>query len=174
MAKYIKGTIGYIPVVDQINRKFTPRKNVCTTTIKGVGIPVELQPAKYMGGGTRLSQRGTYGACSKNYMFFRENPRASAPTVKELTHRTDFSKVIAGRKYINEDLQQVDRVAYMWVGGAIGDKTYEGAKNNKNIHINGVSAEGYTKQGWIFAVQMAGLKNDPAYDVKKFPTDYDA
>ena len=107
-------------------------------------------------------------------MFFRENPRKSAPSVKELGHRTDFSKVVAGRKHIDEDLQQYDRVAYMWIGGTIGDKTYEGAYNNKNLRVNGVSAEGYTKQGWIFAVQMAGLKNDPQYNVNQFPTDYDA
>lgn len=174
MAKYIKGTIGYIPVVDQINRKFTPRKNVCTTTTKGVGIPVELQPAKYMGGGTRQAPRGDYGWCSKNYMFFRENPRSTAPSVNEMNHRIDFSKVIAGRKFINDDLQQVDRVQYMWKGGTYGDKTYEGAYYNKNLRINGVSGEGYTKPGWIFAVQMAGLKNDPQYNVNKFPTDYDA
>lgn len=174
MAKYIKGTISYIPVVDQINRKFTPRKNTCTLGVQGV-FPVDPQPAKYMGGGTRISGRGGgMGTVSKNYMFFRENPRTSAPSTTELQNRLLFTQVRAGAQHILEDMSQIDRVQAMWIGGTAGGTTFVGAKNDPNVRINGVSGYGYTFRGWIFAVQHAGKKEDSAYNVNTFPSAYDA
>ena len=175
MAKYIKGSISYIPVVDQINRKFTPRKNTCSLGVLGLDAPIKIQPAKYMGGGTRVTGRGGgIGTVSKNFMFFRENPRITGPSSDELSNRLLFTQARAGAQHIIEDFSQLDRVQTMWVGGTFGGTTYVGAKNDPNVQINGVRGYGYTFKGWIFAVQHAGKKEDSSYDVNTFPSAYDA
>lgn len=89
MAIYAKGSIAFKPVVDQINRKFTPRKNVCANRQGG---PVELVAASYMGAGTRTVGREGIGAVSKNFFFYRENPRTSAVTAVEVAMRQSFTQ----------------------------------------------------------------------------------
>lgn len=174
MAQFIKGSIAYQPVVEQINRKFALKKTKCSAPLPSDKLPVKIIPNSFMGGATRNSSRGFYGACKKNYMFMRENARTTPPSVKEMDLRNNFAQVVAGRQHILEDLTQVTLVQALWIGGKVGNVTYEGAYNNPSLLINGVSAKGYTYRGWIFAVQYAGLKADEEYDVNHFPTAYDA
>lgn len=163
MAKYIKGNISYLPVVEQINRKFTTKKNTCSTGAVGQAL-VQIQPAKFMGGATRKSTRAGMGGVSKNYMFFRENPRSTPVLAEEINRRQIFTAVRKGVINIMEDLSQISRVQNL----------FKTAKDDKTKRINGVSAMGYTYKGWIFAVQYAGRKNNPSYDVDTFPQGFDA
>lgn len=172
MAKYIKGTISYIPVVDQINRKFTTVSNKSKAPT-GVHLPVKEEPAIYMGGATRQSLRGGgMGPVSKNYMFFRENARTSIPSASELLNRQLFAQVVKAYPTLMENMQAVDIIYAMWNGTT----PFEGksAKADKNLRVNGVSAEGYTLKGWVLAVQHAGKKNDPQYNLTTWPQSYDA
>lgn len=89
MAIYAKGSIAFKPVVDQINRKFTPRKNVCALRNGG---PVKLIAASYMGAGTRTVGREGIGAVSKNYFFYRENPRSTGVGINEAAARDKFKQ----------------------------------------------------------------------------------
>lgn len=171
MAQYIKGTIAYMVGIDQINRKFALKKNKCS---KKWGGPVEYIPMRFIGGATRSTSRGVIGACRKNYMFMRENARLTPPNVHEIDLRNMFSTIRAAVIHLREDLTQVTRIQAMWAGGTVAGTTYKGAKNDASIKINGVSAEGYTHYGWLFAVQYAGLKADPSYNVNTFPSAYDA
>lgn len=171
MAQYIKGSIAYMTGIDQINRKFALKKNKCSAKWGG---PVRYVPMRFIGGATRNTIRGVIGACRKNYMFMRMNARVTPPSVHEIDLRNKFSTIRAAIIHLMEDLTQVTRIQAMWLGGTIAGKYYEGARNNANIKINGVSAEGYTYYGWLFAVQYAGLKASSEYNVNQFPTDYDA
>ena len=161
MAKYIKGNISYLPVVEQINRKFTTKKNTCSNVSYG---PTKAQPAKFMGGATLTRTRAGMGAVSKNYMFFRENPRTSPLQAEEINRRQIFAAVRKAIETILEDLSQISRVQTLFLE----------AKDDSTKRINGVSAMGYTIKGWMFAVQYAGRKNNPSYDVDTFPQGFDS
>lgn len=166
MATYQKGTIGYMPVVDQINRKFTLRKNKCTKVSPvgtSAGLDVKLEPTKYMGGMTTTKYRAGIGDVRRNALFVRENARSTEPTQAELTQRMNFSEVSGGVKSILKDLNQITQVQQKWMT----------AKEDRTKLLNGVSAFGYTFRGWIFAVQMAGVKDDPSYAVGTFPANWD-
>lgn len=101
MATYAKGSIAFKPVVDQINRKFTPRKNVCANRQGG---PVELIAASYMGAGTRTVGREGIGMVSKNYFFYRENPRSTSVGANEIAARDKFKQGIQWANAAEKDL----------------------------------------------------------------------
>lgn len=161
MAK-LKANIAYMPVVDSINRKFALRKNTCSHDSK-VGV-VEKEVAKFMGGATRTTNRAGVGTCTRNYMFFRENPRTTVVTAEETARRQLFAQIGAAVPAIFKDLTQITRMTEMWVE-ALADPTKA---------CNGVRAKGYTWRGWVFAVQYAGKLNSSSYDITKFPTSFDA
>lgn len=167
MAK-LKANIAYMPVVESINRKFALRKNTCSnnTRIDGTGgsLVLEKEVAKFMGGATRYSNRAGLGTCTRNYMFFRENPRTSVVTPGELARRNLFAQIGAVVPVIFKDLSQITRMSEMWVE-ALADPTKA---------CNGVRARGYTCRGWVFAVQYAGKSASSSYDITKFPTSFDA
>lgn len=166
MATYQKGTIGYMPVVDQINRKFTLRKNKCTKVspvITSNGLDVKLEPTKYMGGMTTIKYRAGIGDVRRNALFVRENARSTEPSQAELTQRVYFSEVSTGVKSILKDLNQITQVQQKWMT----------AKDDYTKLLNGVSAMGYTFRGWIFAVQMAGKRGDGSYAAGTFPANWD-
>ena len=127
-----------------------------------------------MGGGVRRTVRAGYGECKRNYLFVRDSARTTAPSAYEQQLRNTFKAAVEGRNYIKQDLTQITRVQAMWSGGTVSGQEYEGAKNNLNLRINGVSAKGYTIDGWVMAVQYAGKKASAAYDTNTFPSSYDA
>ena len=105
MAKYLKGSIQFTPVVEQINRKFTTKKNVSgVKVINNDGHKVETQGATFMGAGTRSYNLAGIGACRKNYFFFRENARSSALSSKERLIRTGFTEGLIWAKAALQDL----------------------------------------------------------------------
>lgn len=180
MAIKLKSNVGYQPIVTSVSRKFVPKKETCKAG--GEAGPVEFESSGWMGGAVRNTARGGLGACTKNYLVVRSAGRQTQPSADELDNREMFATAVKGRNYILKDLSQMSLVQIMWIGGTAGSgaqaKTYEGAYNNPQITINGVSAYGYTYKGWIMAVQFAGLKNaaeqGETYNANQFPTDYDA
>lgn len=166
MATYLAGTIGYMPVVKQINRKFTIRANKSknqTSLVMKKGARLKFEPAIYMGAGTRVRGAAGIGSVSKNYMFMRERNRQSVYTTAEVENWSLFERASKGRNVIVKDLMQLSQVQIL-MQQAIA----------QNKPVNGVYANGYTFRGWIFAVQFAGCKNNAEYDENKFPKALDA
>lgn len=157
MATYTKGTIGYMPAVDQINRKFALRATKCSAGRFQGG-------NKYMGGATRVTFRPGYGYVNKNIMFFRENHRMSPLSSRERQVRNLFAKVSKGAASILNDISQLTAVQLK----------YKTAGEDLSKTINGVSAKGYTLRGWVWAVQFAGASESEQYDVNTFPNSFDA
>lgn len=166
MAKYIKGNISYQPVVEEISRKFTTKKNTCTKGLQAG--PVEIETKGWMGGAVRQTGRGGIGVVRKNYLIIRENARTTPVSRDELQNREIFTAATRGKVYILYDLTQLTRVQQMYIE----------ASADLSKHINGVSANGYTLSGWVFAVQFAGKKEavetGTTYDVNNFPSAFDA
>lgn len=173
MAQKLKANIGFQPIVTEVSRKFVPKKQTCKAYSSKFG-PVSVETQGWMGAAVRKSNRAGLGACERNYMVIRENARLTAPSVSEMQNRTTFAYAVAGKNHILHDLNQISQVQALWAGGTIGSKTYVGAINDLTKTINGVSATGYTFYGWIMAVQFAGKRDDPQYNVNTFPSDYDA
>lgn len=161
MATYVKGNITYLPVVEQINRKFATRKKTCSRKV-AIG-PVIKETASWMGGATNVKSRGGLGSVSKNYLVFRENARASVLSQAEMDNQVIFSMVSSSIYALLHDLNQISRIQGLWMQ----------VKDDGSKTVNGISGLGYTFKGWVFAVQFAGRKADPGYDVTSFPQSLD-
>ena len=165
MALRLKANIGYQPIVEEVSRKFVPRKETCTAGGK-VG-PAEVVSNGWMGGAVRKSNRAGLGACTRNYLVIRANARESVVSQKELDARVRFADAAKGRNHIIRDLGQITNVQTLWLA----------AKDVPSKVINGVSAEGYTFNGWIMMVQYKGLEKaeeaGTTYDANTFPTKFD-
>ena len=161
MAQYIKGNIAFTPVVEQINRKFAPKNQTCSAS-KRLG-PILLESNSWMGAATRSSLRGGLGETRKNYFVFRENARMSNLSNEEVAGRQLFVQAIAGSRDCLSNLSYVARIM----------QQYNESSINASKRINGVNAKGYTLQGWAMAVQYAGKKADPSYDVNVWPNSFD-
>lgn len=162
MAIRLKANIGYQPIVEEVSRKFVPKKETCSAA--GYVGPVFVESNGWMGGAVRKSNRAGLGACTRNFMVIRANARASQPSTEEINARVRFTEAVQGVNYINKDLTQIARVQALWVA----------AKDDQTKLMNGVRALGYTMKGWMKAVQYAGLKEDPEYNANQFPTQFDA
>lgn len=163
MAIKLKANIAYGSHLDSVSRKFVPRSETCTNLGTEAG-PVKLGANGWMGGAVRKSVRAGLGACQRNYVVMRVNARQTAPSNAEITVRTNFEKAVKGRKFILGDLEQLTNVQALFMT----------AKDDFSKTLNGVSAYGYTYKGWVMAVQMAGLKENPTYNANQFPTRFDA
>lgn len=165
MAIRLKANIGYQPIVEEVSRKFVPRKETCAQ--RSHFGPVEVMANGWMGGAVRKSNRAGLGACTRNYLVIRANARQEEPNGKEVAAREMFANAIKGRNHIMRDLGQITGVQDLWMT----------AKDNRSKLINGVSAEGYTFQGWVMAVQYKGLQNaaesETTYDANTFPKKFD-
>lgn len=104
MANYVKGSIQYTPVVEQINRKFCPVNKKCAVVSAG---PVALEAANYMGGGTRVTYRMGLGSVRKNYFFYRENARSTAVTINEATARDKFKQGVQWAIAADKDVSAI-------------------------------------------------------------------
>lgn len=165
MALRLKANIGYQPIVEEVSRKFVPRKETCTAGGK-IG-PAEVVSTGWMGGAVRKSNRAGLGACTRNYMVIRANARETPVSQKETEARVRFAEAVLGRNHIIRDLGQITNVQAMWLT----------AKDLPSKLVNGVSAEGYTFYGWIMMVQYKGLEKaaegGTSYDANTFPTKFD-
>lgn len=147
MPKYIKGNIAYDPVVQQVNRKFALRKNTCGPK-KKVG-PVETVPVRWMGGATRHTYRAGLGDVYKNIFVMRENARGTILSANELNSQYRFNAVSKWVSAALKDLMCVTNNGLKW----------QAAKEDLSKTIEGVSANGYTYHGWMFAVISAYFLN---------------
>lgn len=165
MALRLKANIGYQPIVEEVSRKFVPRKETCTAGGK-VG-PAVVESSGWMGGAVRKSSRAGLGACTRNYLVIRANARETPVSQKELDARVRFADAAKGRNHIMRDLAQITGVQELFVT----------ASQDRSKVINGVSAEGYTMQGWIMMVQYKGLEKaaeeGTTYDANTFPKKFD-
>lgn len=169
MANYIKGSIQFIPVVEQINRKFAPNSKKCSKRVivrnSGDGqYSKQLQVPYYMGAMTTEKFIAGSGIVRKNSFFFRENAGAVALTNDIIALRSRFELACKGAAHILKDLAQITRVQTLWLT----------AQKDETKLLNGVSAIGYTYRGWVMAVQYAGLREDSSYDADTFPNTFDA
>lgn len=162
MAVRLKASIGYQPIVEEVSRKFVPRKVVATAG-KNVG-PVALEDGGWMGGAVSTTFRAGLGTCKRNYLVVRTTGRKSAYSADEKNQQIIFKAAALGRNNIFMDLSQITRVQTMWLE----------AFNDTTKKVNGVSAKGYTERGWVMAVQYAGRKDDAQYNCNQFPNAFDA
>lgn len=163
MPNYIKGTIGYINAIEQINRKFVPRKVKCTKS-EEILPNVKTLSQGWMGGMTTLKYRAGLGLVSKNLVVVRQDARATQPSTDELAARAMFNTIAGAVRTLMKDLSQLTRIQRM----------YNEAAADLSKTLNGVRAYGYTLRGWVFAVQYAGRKENDQYNVNQFPSAFDA
>ena len=148
MATYAKGTVVYMPVVDQINRKFALRKTKC---VKVEG-RVNLEANRFMGGMTTERYLPGYGIVRKNSLFFRVNPRSTEPSEDERLLRLHFSQGVKAGNRLLKDLSVITRYTEM----------YDQASDDFTKKVFGVSAKGYDYRGWMIACQIKAYFNDEA------------
>lgn len=148
MAKKKLSKIGYVLPVEQISRKFAPRKHTAAAARNGgYGGPDYVIPArKWMGAATVNSYVNGYGDVQKNIFVVRVNGRTSLPTASELSNRSNFTLCRAWMEAAYRDLMAVNA----------NQAKYIEAKEDFSKTIEGVSARGYQgMRGWMFAVAMA-------------------
>lgn len=162
MAKYIKGNIAYQPVVEQINRKFVPKKQTCV--IGATAGPVVLETKGWMGGATRTTNRGTIGEVRKNYLVVRQAGVEMSQSEDAINARILFAAVNKAIPTLLRDLTQLVKMQQL----------YKGSSADPTKRCNGVSANGYTFRGWVWAVQYTGKYEEPNYNLLQFPANYDA
>lgn len=163
MAIYLKGSIQYTPVVEQINRKFAVRKKVCSASVK-VG-PVTTEPNPWMGGATKTEPRCGIEGARKNYFVFRENARKSAVTALESEARTNFAQANAWVNAAKKDLSAISHNQHVM------DQVFEYPNTRYDNLLRG---EGYTYYGFMRAWAIKKLSSGgelPAnHQMPDFPT----
>ena len=136
----VQKKIKYAYFVESVSRKFTLVKNKCSKNNTYGTFTAE--PARYMGGGVRRNSRFGYGLEEKNYMFLRFNPRTSAFDTGELEHQQNFGVAAKLRKAWKANLATAAAMASAW-------------KDPSNGTANGIAKQGYTANGWFFAVALS-------------------
>lgn len=156
MATYAKGSIAFKPVVDQINRKFTPRKNVCSQRNGG---PVALMPAAYMGAGTRTVGREGIGLVSKNYFFYRENPRSTGVGINEAAARDKFKQGVKWADAASKDVSVITANQLKMKQLAENPSAYIEVGDDR-MYIYGYTYPGFLKAFAIKAANAGVLPQD--------------
>ncbi len=137
-----KSNIKYAYFVESVSRKFTLRKNTCTSknaAPTGSTLQLKLEPTRYMGGQVRTTFRAGLGTVTKNVMFLRFNPRATQIGANEQAVQNAFKAAVAKRKVWLESLQDAAAIA-------------NDMRNDSVVSRGGVPKQGYTLRGWVFAV----------------------
>lgn len=148
MANYVKGSIQYTPVVEQINRKFCPRNKKCVAVSAG---PVALEAAHYMGGGTQVLYRMGLGQVRRNFFFYRENVRSTGTSINEATARDKFKQGVQWAIAADKDVSVISANQIKLKTLAENPAAY--------ITVDGEAmyAAGYTRSGFMraFAIKAA-------------------
>lgn len=164
MSLYGKGSISYQPVVEEISRKFVPRKVTCSEKNPNkANIHFTPLPQGWMGGSVRKANRAGYGEVKTNTLVIRTAPYVASTSADAVKARQAFAVIAPAISEIEKDLTQIVSVQNLW----------KAAKEDLSKSINGIHARGYTKRGWMFAVQMAGYLEDPQYQPEHFPVAFD-
>lgn len=148
MANFIKGNIGFSPVVEQISSKFAIKKKTCSASQK-VG-PVTTEPNSWMGSGCRGAYRAGLGTMYKNFFMFRENARSSAVTEAESTARTIFAQANAWVNAAVKDLSAISHNQHIW------DQLVEAPDTRYDSLLR---PKGYTEVGFMRAWAIKKLTN---------------
>ena len=152
----IKATIGYIPVVESINRKFALRREKINNGVNS--------PKCYLGGMTRTTYIAGQGPVAKNFLFLRKHAISVAPSADQMEIKQLFTLTTKSVSHIMKDISQVTPVKNLWLQ----------AKENSALRIKGVSAYGRTYRGWIWAVCWARYEaEETTQQVNTFPTAFD-
>lgn len=153
----LKATIGYIPVVESINRKFALRREKINHG--------EASPKCYLGGMTRTIYRAGVGSISKNFLFLRKHAISVAPNEDQMMIRQYFTLTSKSVSHIMTDIGQITSVKNLWLQ----------AKENPALIMKGVSAYHKTYRGWIWAVCWARyVADETTQQVNTFPIAFDA
>lgn len=170
MAIKLKSNIGYTPVVEEVSRKFVPRKEVCRAG--GSYGPTAFEGQGWMGGGVKKTYRAGLGNCTRNFLVVRANARITNPSQDEMQARNDFARATRGAAHIMKDLSQLSSVQAKWA------EAVASISSGTPKRMHGVSVNGYTQRGWVMAVQYAGIvdarEEGTTYNENQFPTAFDA
>lgn len=147
MAKEFKSNITFMPVVESISRKFALRRETCSN--KTVG-QKEIGPVQYMGSGARRHFVAGLGTVKRNYFFMRKYARSTPITTEEQLNRSYFELVSKWNKKVWHNLSVLTANQEKW-DQAVADLSKT---------IKGVSAAGYNRLGWSFAIGMKMKAND--------------
>lgn len=162
MAKYLKGSIQFTPVVEQINRKFATKKNVSgVKVVNNDGHKVETQGATFMGAGTRSYNLAGIGACRKNYFWFRENGRTSELSTKERQNRVAFTEGLEWAKVALEDLSTLSQNMIKFKTLSENPSAYiqiTDGQDTKNMRANGYDFKGFMKAYGMKYYNMVGSR----------------
>lgn len=172
MAKAYKGTMGVAFPIESIDRKLALRREKAGSKTIDSGSnnhSVIVPGVKYMGGFTRnysvVTGSGKSETIKVQYLNVRKYSRSTPLTTAEVEQRNTFRAVSKAVPVILEDLTQITRIQQLFLQ----------ARADVTKRINGVSMLGYSKlREWMFAVQYAGRKANPSYDVETFPNAFDA
>ncbi len=153
----LKATIGYIPTVESINRKFALRREKINHG--------EASPKCYLGGMTRTIYRAGQGTIAKNFLFMRKHAINVPPTAEQLEIKQLFTLTTKSVSFIMKDISQLTSVKNLWLQ----------AKENPALLIKGISAYGKTYRGWIWSVCWVRYAyEETPQQVNTFPTAFDA
>lgn len=141
MAKELKSNISFMPVVESISRKFALRRETCSK--KKIG-DKEIGPDQFMGAGVRKHFVAGLGTVKRNYFFMRKNARSTFVTDNEQLNRSYFESVSKWNKQVWKSLSVLTQNQEKW----------EEALADLSKTIKGVSAAGYNRIGWSFAIGM--------------------
>lgn len=165
MANYVKGNVQFTPVVEQINRKWAPKKKTCSAT-KKVG-PVTTESHSWMGSATRTVGRAGLGPVSKNYFVFRENARVSAVLSDELRQRSAF---IHGNEWANvaaKDLMAINHNHQVFIELKDNPSGYIAFSGGDRLYAAGYSFMGFLR---AYAIKQAKIATADLPVDHKLPT----
>lgn len=168
--------IGYDPVVQQINRKFTTRKTTCTNKyyVKGdsngasdqkpAGGASTLIPGnRYMGAYGRTVYITGVGHVLKNTFFMRNPMQAALPTATAQAARARFATAAQWMRDGWEDLTAFN----------VNQHRYLDSKDDKTKTIKGKANVGYQSMrgyitGMAYAILAAGEELPANYQLPAF------
>lgn len=154
--------------IESVSRKFALRRETAgekKVTDAGDGTKtVKIPATKFMGGMVRhrsvMTGTGKIEQFAQQSLFVKKYGRSTPVGANEVKARSNFAKVSTAVAGLRVNLTQMSYIQTQW----------KNALTDPNVQPNGVGRIGYGNLwDWVFAVQYAGLKADPNYDVDHFP-----
>lgn len=173
MSKAYKGTMGIAYPFEGVNRKLAPRsvKAGSATVVKEgsdngrVYMPNNTLIVGFQRKYGVITGNGEMTTVKPQYFCVRANGRSTVVTNDELAARQMFASISKAASSLMKNLEYIQSIQELFLGSY--------ADNSKKV--NGVSVRGYSNvRQWVFAVQMAGKKADPNYNINQFPQQFDA
>lgn len=157
----IKNSIGFVPVVETISRKFALRKETCSEKTVGQSTPSTaygkvktIEPHIYMGSVGRKQTILGYGEVTRNYFFMRKNANKNAASTIQRQTRVKFGAV---SKWVAEAMLDLNAFPY-------NQQQFLACKADLSKSCSGIGVSGFTSmRNWMFAVaaDMYGPASEP-------------